>query len=240
LTSNPYLPRATFLISRIASRDLSESVPPHTWEGKNSGDFQCRSLEPLLRSDVAVISWRAPRLRAREELLIDQVGGNAIFVNNHDRRIVIRRCHIAEAGANGVALVWDPQAVRNPLFECSQRQSLKRIDLAPGPKADNYAASRHQHIRGTLGEHVIEYNDVFDTVKETGDHGSFNSWGRDRDWQLKDVDANTIAACTNLELQRLDAAKPVILRNNRWRAEHGWDVDLDDASTNCHIYNNLT
>lgn len=35
---------------------------------------------------------------------------------------------------------------------------------------------------GTWGGHVIAYNDVFDTVKETGDHGSFNSWGRDRFW----------------------------------------------------------
>lgn len=81
---------------------------------------------------------------------------------------------------------------------------------------------------------------MFDTVKETGDHGSLNSWGRDRDWQLKDVDANTITAGTNREIQRLDAVKPVILRNNRRRCEHGWDIDLDDASTNCHIYNNLT
>lgn len=30
---------------------------------------------------------------------------------------------------------------------------------------------------GTWGGHVIEFNDVFETVKETGDHGSFNSWG---------------------------------------------------------------
>ena len=35
---------------------------------------------------------------------------------------------------------------------------------------------------GTWGGHIIEFNDVFDTVKETGDHGSFNSWGRDRFW----------------------------------------------------------
>ena len=33
---------------------------------------------------------------------------------------------------------------------------------------------------GTWGGHLIEGNDVFDTVLETGDHGSFNSWGRDR------------------------------------------------------------
>ena len=35
---------------------------------------------------------------------------------------------------------------------------------------------------GCWGGHVIEYCDVFDTVLETGDHGSFNSWGRDRYW----------------------------------------------------------
>ncbi|MCY4160610.1 MAG: right-handed parallel beta-helix repeat-containing protein, partial [Flavobacteriaceae bacterium] len=32
---------------------------------------------------------------------------------------------------------------------------------------------------GNWGGHIIEYNDVFDTVRETSDHGSFNSWGRD-------------------------------------------------------------
>jgi hypothetical protein len=36
---------------------------------------------------------------------------------------------------------------------------------------------------------VIEFCDVFVTVKETGDHGSFNSWGRDRYWRP------TIAEC---------------------------------------------
>jgi hypothetical protein len=33
--------------------------------------------------------------------------------------------------------------------------------------------------------------------------------------------------------------KTTVLRNNRWRCDHGWDVDLDDGSTNYHIYNNL-
>ena len=33
---------------------------------------------------------------------------------------------------------------------------------------------------GTWGGHIIEYNDIFNTVKETGDHGTINSWGRDR------------------------------------------------------------
>ena len=243
--------------------------------------------EPLLRSDWTVYRGGAILLTgaedcALEELIIDQVGGNAIFVNNHNRRIVIRRSHIADAGGNGVAFVGDPGAVRNPLFEYNERQSLRDIDLTPGPKTDNYPAEclledsliertgrvekqtspveismsqditvRHCSIydvpraginisEGTWGGHVIEFNDVFDTVKETGDHGSFNSWGRDRYWQLRDVDANTITAGVNRELPRLDATKPLILRNNRWRCDHGWDIDLDDGSTNYRIYNNLT
>jgi hypothetical protein len=41
------------------------------------------------------------------------------------------------------------------------------------------------------------------------------------------------------DLPLLDCVKPVILRNNRWRCDHGWDIDLDDGSTNYQIYNNL-
>ena len=39
---------------------------------------------------------------------------------------------------------------------------------------------------GSWGGHVIEYNDVFDTVRETADHGPFNSWGKDRYWIWED------------------------------------------------------
>lgn len=87
---------------------------------------------------------------------------------------------------------------------------------------------------GTFGGHVIEFCDVFDTVRETGDHGSFNSWGRDRFWELKDTPAGEAAA-----LARLDMVGPNILRNNRWRCDHGWDVDLDDGSSNYEIHHNL-
>lgn len=91
---------------------------------------------------------------------------------------------------------------------------------------------------GTWGGHIIEYNDVFETVKETGDHGSFNSWGRDRFWHPdRQVMDSLVAACPELILK--DAVATVVLRNNRFRCDRGWDIDLDDGSTNYHIYNNL-
>ena len=91
---------------------------------------------------------------------------------------------------------------------------------------------------GTWGGHVIEYNDVFNTVKESGDHGSFNSWGRDRYWHPDKRILDSIVA-TNFDLALLDVVKSVIIRNNRMRCDHGWDIDLDDGSSNYIIYNNL-
>ncbi len=91
---------------------------------------------------------------------------------------------------------------------------------------------------GTWGGHIIEYNDVFNTVKETGDHGSFNSWGRDRYWHPDKRRLDSIVAAYP-DLALLDVTRPIILRNNRFRCDHGWDIDLDDGSSNYIIYNNL-
>lgn len=91
---------------------------------------------------------------------------------------------------------------------------------------------------GTWGGHILEYNDVFNTVLETSDHGSFNSWGRDRFWLPK---RNVMDSLT-MEIPDMytwDAVKTTIIRNNRFRCDHGWDIDLDDGSSNYHIYNNL-
>jgi hypothetical protein len=93
---------------------------------------------------------------------------------------------------------------------------------------------------GTWGGHIIEFNDVFDTVKETGDHGSFNSWGRDRYWLPNTNTVDLLVANEGYDrLILADAIETTIIRNNRFRCDRGWDIDLDDGSSNYHIYNNL-
>ena len=87
---------------------------------------------------------------------------------------------------------------------------------------------------GCWGGQVIEDCDIFDTVLETGDHGSFNAWGRDRYWELRGVPPGELPA-----LALLDVVEPNTLRHNRWRCDHGWDIDLDDGSSNYRIYDNL-
>ncbi len=241
--------------------------------------------EPMLRSDWAIyrggaIFFEGAEDCALEDSFIDQVGGNAVFVNHYNRRVTVRGCQIAKAGASGVCFFGDPQAARNPLFNYSQVNKIEDLDRTPGPKSNDYPADclvdncliyrtgrvekqtagvaidlaqritvRHCSIYdmpraginigdGCWGGHVIEFCDVFDTVKETGDHGSFNSWGRDRYWRPSIAEVNAWVKEVP-GLPRLDAIKPVILRNNRWRCDHGWDIDLDDGSSYYIITNNL-
>ena len=92
---------------------------------------------------------------------------------------------------------------------------------------------------GTWGGHLIERCDVFDTVLETHDHGSFNSWGRDRFWGGdKNFDSQQ-AVNADPSLPFVDAMRTTVIRDSRWRCDHGWDIDLDDGSSNYDIYNNL-
>ncbi|MBI3867449.1 MAG: PDZ domain-containing protein [Verrucomicrobia bacterium] len=243
--------------------------------------------EPLVRSDWTTYRGGAVFYNGAEDCLledcfIDQVGGNAVFVNHYNRRVTVRGCHIARAGGNGVAFVGDPESARVPRGWNDRSQSLASLDRAPGPKNSNYPADclvddcliyltgrvekqtapvqielsqgitvRHCSLYdvpraainigdGCWGGHLIEFCDIFDTVKETGDHGSFNSWGRDRFWNLAGLDLNDKATWeAEQKLPLLDAARPTVIRNNRWRCDHGWDIDLDDGSSNYHLYNNL-
>ena len=91
---------------------------------------------------------------------------------------------------------------------------------------------------GSFGGHVIEYNDAFATVLETSDHGAFNSWGRDRFWHPS-YEKMSLMVAEHPELILLDALFTTYIRYNRFRCDHGWDIDLDDGSSNYHIYGNV-
>jgi hypothetical protein len=92
---------------------------------------------------------------------------------------------------------------------------------------------------GCWGGEVISYNDVFATVLYTGDHGAFNSWGRDRYWDYSTSAIESRVGTDATGLPLLDVVKPNTLASNRWRCDNGWDVDLDDGSTHYVITNNI-
>ena len=94
---------------------------------------------------------------------------------------------------------------------------------------------------GTWGGHLFEYNDVFDCVRESNDHGPFNAWGRDRFWSYEDATSSESDGAIKAPYAFLDAWKTTIIRNNRFHYSEptGFGIDLDDGCSNYEVYNNL-
>lgn len=94
---------------------------------------------------------------------------------------------------------------------------------------------------GTWGGHIIEFNDVFDCVRETSDHGPINSWGRDRFWSYQGYNTGGSLGTEKKPYAFLDAWKTTHIRNNRIHYDNPtrYGIDLDDGSSNYEIYNNL-
>lgn len=251
---------------------------------RHTGRTFMENKEPLLRSDWTVYRGGAVTMTGASDCRIancefDQNGGNSIFINNFNRRITVSGCYIHDSGANGIAFVGNPSAVRSPLFRYGP-QDYDAIDTKAGPLSNDFPQEcsvtdclitrtgrdekqtapvqismsyritvDHCSIydvpraginisEGTFGGHVISHCDVFDTVLETGDHGSFNSWGRDRYW-TPDVNKVSAIVAGHPAMTSLDMIEPNVIRDSRWRCDHGWDIDLDDGSSHYRIYNNL-
>lgn len=104
---------------------------------------------------------------------------------------------------------------------------------------------------GTFGGHEIAWNNMFDSQRETADHGPFNSWGRDRFWSVPAYNAsgrygkklrNYIKDGKKYDITKIDAYQTTHIHHNRFHHNsevHSWGIDLDDGSTNYEIDNNL-
>ena len=86
------------------------------------------------------------------------------------------------------------------------------------------------------GGHLIEYNDVHETVLESDDHGSFNAWGRGHYWCL---DLNAIKTSHLAGDVKRDARYQTIVRYNRFSDRSSGGLTLDDGASNFHVYCNL-
>ena len=211
---------------------------------------------------------------AIENSFFDAVGGNAVFVSNHNRRIKISGNKFAHTGDSAVLLCginnmndeswtceycgidrpWDFSDVEECPAECVvSNNEMHHIGEYGKQTAGVFMAMTknntisHNHIyhmpRSGIcindpfwGGHVIEFNDIHDTVLESDDHGPFNSWGRGHYWCLgiNRVQVSHVAG----DVKR-DARRPTVIRNNRFRDKNTYGIVMDDGAAFFHVYNNL-
>lgn len=211
-----------------------------------------------------------------EKCFLDAVGGNAVFVSNYNRRITIAANKITEAGDSAICLVGAERKIQgtnrplpeeniisnNLIHDCgvfgkqiagvfvsiSEKNTISHNLIYNLPRAGICIND------GWGGGHVIESNVIHDTVRETSDHGPFNSWGRGRHWCIQQSHNDNYGRTVSHESGYMDGEDNFVLaypeadgfvsviRNNVFQEDpnkHSWGIDLDDGSSHYHIYNNL-
>ena len=143
------------------------------------------------------VFFECTRNCAIEDCFFDAVGGNAIFISDYNRNIQVVGNLFVETGDSAVCLVGSHHLMvgsqRMFPYECLVSNNLihncgvlgKQIAGVYISRAKRISVS-HNHIYnipragicindGPWGGHVIEYNKVHDTCRETGDHGGQRS-----------------------------------------------------------------
>ena len=90
-----------------------------------------------------------------------------------------------------------------------------------------------------FGGHTVRDCDIFDCVRETGDHGPFNSWGRDRFWSLGGYNTEGKKGKLKKEFALCDMLNENRIIHNRVAGNYGFGIDLDDGSSNYIIEDNF-
>jgi len=205
---------------------------------------------------------------AIERCFLDAVGGNAVFFNNYNRHNQVVSCRFTEIGESAVCLVGDRYRTygsvmafpadnlvfNNLIHDCGVFG--KQVSGVFCANAKRTTIS-HNHIYNMPrtgicfndcwgGGYIVEFNRIHHTVQETRDHGPFNAWGREWYWCAAQSHDPHWASYHPIGNVKRIAQETSIIRNNYFRGTEGYvpgdyrqAVDLDDGSSNFHVYNNL-
>jgi hypothetical protein len=193
-----------------------------------------------------------------EKCFFDAVGGNGVFINDYNRRITVYGSKFVEAGDSAVCLVGSKKSIQgtqhpypaentvtnNLIHDCGIfGKQIAGVFISISAKN----TVSHNHIYnlpragiclndGWAGGHIIEFNKIHHTVLETKDHGPFNSWGRESFWCLQQSHYSVSHGAGEV---KDDTPYVIEIRNNFFQDDHEWGIDLDDGSSNTHVYNNV-
>ena len=206
-----------------------------------------------------------------EKCFFAAVGGNGVFINGYNRRNRVYGNKFTEAGDSAVCLVGLERFIQgtnhpvptensisnNLIHDCgifgkqiagvfmsiAEKNTISHNVIYNMPRAgicvnDGWGAG-----------HLIEFNEIHDTVRETTDHGPFNSWGRGRYWCFEQNHGPFSHGSGYHENEKdyvfyypEEDGYINIIRNNYFHEDpsksmHG--IDLDDGSSHYHIHDNL-
>jgi hypothetical protein len=235
-----------------------------------------KQYEAPSRGDWTIHRGGAILIEGAEDCTIDKcffdaVGGNGVFINNYNRGVRVYGNKFTESGDSAVCLVGSENLIQgtnhpvpsenlisnNLIHDCgvfgkqiagvfisvTLRNTISHNLIYNLPRAGICVND------GWGGGHIIEFNEIHDTVRETTDHGPFNSWGRGRFWCFEQNHGDFSHSSGYHENEAgyvfyypEEDGYITEIRNNYFHEDpsksmHG--MDFDDGSSHYHIHNNL-
>jgi hypothetical protein len=230
-------------IENLGFRDTAPTYMAD-WSAPSGGDWSLQRGGAIFLENVSNVTIRNCHFR--------RLDGNAIFLSRKTRNVTIDGNRFEWLGENAIA-TWgdtndyDATAGEFPMYTLIQHNIMRELGIyQKQSSAVGLAKTALTTIRNNImfntpraainfndmvgGGDVIEGNLIFNTCRESGDHGPINSWDRQpflttlRDGVTKSFDPI-----------------PRVIQNNYIIANYGASqgVDNDDGSSWFHIRHNL-
>jgi hypothetical protein len=190
-----------------------------------------------------------------ERLVFDQVGGNAVMLSNYAWNNSVLNCDFWRTGDTAVAAVGSTNGVDGtsatyPAFNSITGNHFDTVGVETKQTSCYFKAKAHANVvsnnichdgpraginfnDGFMGGEVLHQNVIWAMVKETGDHGTFNSWDRNEFfYNCTDDQASTPGA-------KCFMPNTHDVGGNMFIGPAGWNMDHDDGSSDYADHDNI-
>ena len=179
-------------IDNIGFRDMAATYMSDQWSAPSGGDWSLHRGGAILIENATGINIR--------NCVFHRLDGNAIFLSRRTRKVTIEKSEFSWIGENAIA-TWgdtddyDGRAENFPMYTLIQHNVMRELGIyqkqssAVGQCKAALTTIRNNIMYNTPraainfndmlgGGDIIEGNLIFNTCRESGDHGPINSWDR--------------------------------------------------------------
>jgi hypothetical protein len=231
-------------IVNIGFRDMAPTYMADDWSAPSGGDWSLHRGGAIFLENVGNVTIRNCHFR--------RLDGNAIFLSRKTRNVTIEDNRFEWIGENAIA-TWgetddyDGTAENFPMYTLIQHNVMREVGIYQKQSSGvGQCKAALTTIRNNImfnmpraainlndmlgGGEVIEGNLIFNTCRESGDHGPINTWDRQ-------------PFLTTLKDGQTPSFDPIprVIQNNFIFANYGASqgVDNDDGSSWYHIHHNV-
>jgi len=231
-------------IQDLTFRDQAATFMEDDWSAPSGGDWSLHRGGAIFIENASNVTIRGCNFF--------RLDGNAIFLSRKTRNVHIQHNHFEWLGENAIA-TWgdtdgyDATAENYPMYTLIEYNVMRELGIyEKQSSAVGHAKAALTTIRKNImfniaraainfndmvgGGDVVDGNLIFNTCRESGDHGPINSWDRQ-------------AFLTKLKDGKTASFDPLprIIRSNFIIANYGGSqgIDNDDGSSWFHIHHNL-